>query len=125
MNDLNGLAISTGSEAARAAFDRTLRSYTGNRVDISDHLGAALAADPGFALGHCVKGYLMMLMYNAAVAPKVKQAHATAGGLAANPREKLHIEALGAWSEGRPARSAAAYSPHSSSPNARHESTIG
>ena len=42
MNDLNGLAISTGSEAARAAFDRTLRSYTGNRVDISDHLGAAL-----------------------------------------------------------------------------------
>ena len=76
LSDLNGLAISTGSEGARAAFDRTLRSYTGNRVDISDHLGAALAADPQFALGHCVKGYLMMLMYNAAVAPKVRQAHA-------------------------------------------------
>jgi tetratricopeptide (TPR) repeat protein len=100
LTDLNGLTISTRSEAARAAFDRTLRSYTGNRVDISDHLAAALAADPDFALGHCVKGYLMMLMYNAAVAPKVKQAHAAARGLSANPREKLHIEALGAWSDG-------------------------
>jgi tetratricopeptide (TPR) repeat protein len=100
MNDLNGLPISTSSRAAAEAFDRTLRSYTGNRVDISDHLGAALAADPEFALGHCVKGYLMMLMYNAAVAPKVKQAHSAASGLSANPREKLHIEALGAWSEG-------------------------
>jgi tetratricopeptide (TPR) repeat protein len=100
LSDLNGLPISTRSEAARAAFDRTLRSYTGNRVDISDHLGAALAADPEFALGHCVKGYLMMLMYNAAVGPKVRQAHTTARGLAVNPREKLHIEALGAWSDG-------------------------
>ena len=42
-------------------------SYSGNRVDTSDHLGAALAADPEFALAHCLKGYLMMLTYNAAV----------------------------------------------------------
>ena len=104
MNDLNGLAISTRSEAARAAFDRTLRSYGGNRVDTSDHLGATLAADPQFALGHCVKGYLMMLMYNSAVLPKVRQAESTARGLAANAREKLHIEALGAWAAGDLAR---------------------
>jgi tetratricopeptide (TPR) repeat protein len=100
MNDLNGLAVSTRSEAARVAFDRTLRSYAGNRVDTSDHLGAALAADPQFALGHCVKGYLMMLMYKSAVLPKVKEVEAAARGLAANAREKLHIEALGAWSAG-------------------------
>ena len=98
MNDLNGLAISTRSDAARAAFDRTLKSYGGNRVDTSDHLGATLAADPQFALGHCVKGYLMMLMYNAAALPKVAQAEAAARSLPANPREKLHIEALAAWS---------------------------
>ena len=100
MNDLNGLAISTSSEAARAAFDRTLRSYAGNRIDTSEHLGATLAADPEFALGHCVKGYLMMLMYKSAVLPKVKEAEGAARGLRASPREKLHIEALGAWSAG-------------------------
>ena len=100
MQDLNGLSISTSSRAAAEAFDRTLCSYVGNRVDVSDHLGAALAADPQFALGHCTKGYLMMLMYNAAVAPKVKEAEAAARKLSANPREKLHIDALAAWREG-------------------------
>jgi tetratricopeptide (TPR) repeat protein len=100
MNDLNGLPISTRSSVAAAAFDRTLRSYVGNRVDVSDHLGAALAADPEFALGHCAKGYLMMLMYNSAVAPKVQEAEAAARKLPANPREKLHIEALAAWRSG-------------------------
>jgi tetratricopeptide (TPR) repeat protein len=100
MQDLNGLEISTRSNAARDAFDRMLRSYAGNRVDTSDYLGATLAADPEFALGHCAKGYLMMLMYKSAVLPKVKEATAAARSLAANPREKLHIEALAAWSGG-------------------------
>ena len=100
MNDLNGLSISTRSDTAAQAFDRTLRSYAGNRVDMSDHLGATLRADPEFALGHCVKGYLMMLMYNAAVIPKAKEAEAAARRFSADPREKLHVEALGAWSGG-------------------------
>lgn len=102
MKDLNGLPISTRSDAAAKAFDRTLRSYAGNRVDMSEHLGAALAADPEFALGHCTKGYLMMLMYKSAVGPKVREAEALALSLAGNctPREKLHIEALAAWSSG-------------------------
>ena len=100
MNDLNGLAISTRSAAAAEAFDRTLRSYVGNRVDMSEHLGAALAADPEFALGHCTKGYLMMLMYKSAVAPKVKEAEETARRLDRNSREDLHLEALSAWRTG-------------------------
>jgi tetratricopeptide (TPR) repeat protein len=100
MNDLNGLPVSTRSDAAAAAFDRTLRSYAGNRVDVSDHLGAALAADPEFALAHCTKGYLMMLMYKSAVIPKVKEAERVAQGFAggATRREQTHIRALGAWS---------------------------
>lgn len=100
MQDLNGLSISTSSRAAAEAFDRTLRSYVGNRVDVSDHLGAALAADPEFGLAHCTKGYLMMLMYNAAVEPKVKEAETAARRFAFDAREKLHVEALAAWREG-------------------------
>src|SRR6185503_16904031 len=100
LSDLNGLSISTRSAAAAEAFDRTLRSYVGNRIDISEHLGAALAADPEFALGHCTKGYLMMLMYKSAVAPKVKEAEETARRCDRNSREDLHIEALSAWRTG-------------------------
>jgi tetratricopeptide (TPR) repeat protein len=102
LSDLNGLSISTRSATAAEAFDRTLRSYAGNRVDMSEHLGAALAADPEFALGHCTKGYLMMLMYKSAVAPKVAEAEEIARRHAATAtsREKTHIEALGAWRTG-------------------------
>jgi tetratricopeptide (TPR) repeat protein len=102
MKDLNGLTISTSSAAAAEAFDRALRSYAGNRVDVSDHLGAALAADQEFSLGHCTKGYLMMLMYKAAVLPKVAEAEAHARRLAphATERERLHVDALGAWRAG-------------------------
>lgn len=100
LSDLNGLAISTRSTTAAEAFDRTLRSYAGNRVDMSEHLGAALAADPEFALGHCTKGYLMMLMYKSALAPNVAEAEQLARGFTRNPREDLHIEALGAWRTG-------------------------
>jgi hypothetical protein len=102
MNDLNGLPVSTSSDAAAAAFDRTLRSYAGNRVDMADHLGAALAADPEFALAQCTKGYMMMLMYNSAVLPKVKDVERAAAGVAggATPREQAHVRALGAWSSG-------------------------
>ena len=100
MQDLNGLPISTRSAAAAEAFDRTLRSYAGNRIDTSEHLAAALAADPEFALGHCTKGYLMMLMYKSAVAPKVREAEETARRFARTAREDLHVEALSAWRSG-------------------------
>jgi tetratricopeptide (TPR) repeat protein len=100
MNDLNGLALTTRSSAAGAAFDRTLRSYVGNRVDMSDHLAATLEADPEFSLAHSTKGYLMMLMYKSAVIPRVKESAASARKLARDSREKQHVEALDAWSAG-------------------------
>ena len=43
LSDLNGLSISTRSAAAAEAFDRTLRSYVGNRVDIALDISAVRA----------------------------------------------------------------------------------
>lgn len=98
MQDLNGLAVSTSSPVAAEAFNRALRSYLGNRADASDHLGAALAADPQFALAHCLKGSFMMLTYNAA---HVDKALASAGPAAkGNAREAKHAAALVAWARG-------------------------
>jgi tetratricopeptide (TPR) repeat protein len=102
MQDLHGLALSTPSQDAADAFNRTLRAYVGYRVDMSDHLGAALRADPGFALAHCAKGYFMMLAYNAGMVQPALEAHGNALRLApgATPREQQHVSALGAWIAG-------------------------
>ena len=102
MQDSHGLAITTSSQAAADAFNRTLRAYVGYKVDMSDHLGAALKADPDFALAHCARGYFMMLAYNAGMVQLAIDAHRNAVRLApsATPREQLHVVALGAWIAG-------------------------
>ena len=102
MNDIHGLALTTPSAAAAEAFNKALRSYLGYRVDASEHLKATLQADPAFALGHCLKGYFMVLMYNRSLAPVAAEAQRTAAQLGANAtaREQAHVRALGAWVAG-------------------------
>src|SRR6185503_13371156 len=99
MQDSHGLAVTTRSQDAADAFNRTLKAYIGYRVDMSDHLGATLKADPDFALAHCAKGYFMMLAYNAGMVQLAIDAHRNALRLApsATRREQLHVKALGAW----------------------------
>jgi tetratricopeptide (TPR) repeat protein len=102
MHDSHGLALTTRSQAAADAFNRTLKAYVGYRVEMSDHLGAALKADADFALAHCAKGCFMMLAYNAGMVQISIEAHRNALRLApgATPREQQHVSALGAWIEG-------------------------
>lgn len=57
---LNGYSLTTDSEDAAAAFDRGAASYVAWKTDTMDHLNAAIAADPSFALPHAVKGILMV-----------------------------------------------------------------
>ena len=60
-SDQRGLALSTDSDAAEAAFDAAIESYVKYRTDAMAQVERVLAADPGFALAHCLKGYLTML----------------------------------------------------------------
>ena len=62
--DAQGLTVSTSSAEAVAAFGRTLDGYIRYRADTPTHLAATLAADPDFALAHCLKGYFAMLSFN-------------------------------------------------------------
>jgi hypothetical protein len=64
--DLHGLTMSTDSGTAVDAFDRATLAYPKYRTDAARHLGAALKADPQFALGHVLRGYFNMLAYNKA-----------------------------------------------------------
>ena len=100
--DNRGLPISTASAAAAAAYDHLVTGYLTYRADTPVRLDALLAADPDFALAHCMKGYFAMLGFKQAAVPVAVQEARTAQALAAGAtaRERSHVAALAAWSEG-------------------------
>lgn len=100
--DMHGLALSSDSGTAVDAFDRATHSYLTYRTDAGRHLGAALKADPEFALGHVLRGYFNMLSYNKANLAGAAEALAEARKHTrrTTTREAAHIEALARWIDG-------------------------
>ena len=98
MRDLHGLPLTTDAAAAEA-FNRTLRSYLAYRTDTPQLMKATLAADPAFALGHCLMGSLMMLAFNRGSVAAAAQAQRNAAKTAAQAtaREQMHVRALERW----------------------------
>jgi hypothetical protein len=58
--DSRGHVLTTDSAEAAAAFERPVASYLAWRTDVMDHLAAATAADPDFALPYALRGILAM-----------------------------------------------------------------
>ena len=102
--DDRGLVLSTTSAAAAAHFNVAVRDYLEYRLSAMDALKQALAADPGFALAHCLRGCFLMLIGTTATHPGARKALAEAERFAgtATERERAHIAALRAWIERRP-----------------------
>jgi hypothetical protein len=102
MRDARGLELSTDSGIAAALFDRAVEHYLKYHADTMSLVNDALAADPGFVMGHCLKGYLMLAGANPAHRPAIAAslAAAQAGARVANARERLHVGALAAWERG-------------------------
>lgn len=100
--DQRGLSLTTGSAAAASAYNRAIERYFEYRLDTMKHVKAALEADPDFVMALCLQGYLLMLFGTNAVLDKARLAHGACLERleAANPRERRHVEALGAWIEG-------------------------
>ncbi len=109
--DLNGLALTTGSAAAAAAFDQLISAYLAYRADLPQRLAAVLAEDPGFGLAHCVRGYLAALSFAKANLPAAAAAAADARRHTslATPREQAHVAALDAWVAGYPEKAVAVW----------------
>ena len=101
--DARGLALSTESAQAAQALDGVVDAYLNYRTDAMAHVGRMLEADPRFALGHVVRGYLLLLLSNRAYLPAAADAlaQAEAGAAGATQREKLHVEALRCWRAGK------------------------
>jgi hypothetical protein len=102
LRDLHGLALTTASSTAARAYDDAVAGYLKYRADASQRVQRLLAADPDFALAHCLSGYLIMLVFKEASRPAAAAAAATARKLAprATPREQAHVAALEAWVAG-------------------------
>ena len=100
--DLHGLPLTAPSDAAAAGFDETLRRYLGYRADTAQPLFATLEAEPGFAMGQCLKGYLTLLGFKRANLPAAADAlrAAQAAAHGATERERVHVAALQAWIDG-------------------------
>jgi hypothetical protein len=102
MKDTYELPIGTTVAAAGDAYNRALDAFTGYDADLPEHAQAALQADPGFVLGHCLWGYFMMLAYSRAAVPVAADAlrAATQHARGAMPREQAHVRALERWIAG-------------------------
>jgi hypothetical protein len=100
--DLHGLAVSTSSAETARAFNHAVGGYLAYRADTPVRLQRLIAADPGFAFAHLLKGYLLMLSFNVAHVPAARAALQTAQRLSggATAREHAHIATLGHWVDG-------------------------
>lgn len=97
----HGLPFTADSEAAVAAFDRTVMNYLSFNRETGNALKTLLAIDPDMPMALCLRGYFMMLM---GVGALVGRARKDVAWLAENrdrlnARERMHAEALTAWSD--------------------------
>jgi hypothetical protein len=102
MQDTYQLPITAAGVAAGDAYNRALKAFAGFDADLAEHAQAALQADPGFVMGHCLWGYFMMSAYSRAVVPAAADALRAAGAHAAGAtaREQAHVRALERWVAG-------------------------
>ncbi len=100
--DLHGLPLTCASAEAASAFNTTVLGYLKYRADTAAHMTRTLAADPGFAFAHILKGYFAMLSFKQANVPMAQDALSTANGLlaTATQREQAHAVALSHWIAG-------------------------
>jgi tetratricopeptide (TPR) repeat protein len=101
--DKRGLAITVADDVAADAHDALTDAYLGFRIDTGGRLKTALTADPEAPLHQPLAGYIFHLMVQKPLLGRAASASQKATAIAeakGNPREKLHAEALAAWTAG-------------------------
>jgi tetratricopeptide (TPR) repeat protein len=102
LKDSRGVPVATEDRTSLDAYERAvelMHEYAGNPVAILDE---ALARDPAFVLGHCLKAALLAGATDKALEPDLRrsveaaEAHASGAGA----RERGHVAACRAWLDG-------------------------
>ena len=108
--DLSGLPTSLPPERIDG-WNRVIRGILAHAARTGPDLADVLAASPGFALGHAVRGLSCLLLARSEMVAAGRAAHdaalAALGEHGATPREAVFVHALGDWLDGRPTRAAA------------------
>lgn len=100
--DVRGLELSTPSAEAARHLDGAVEDFLDYGQTASTQVKAALEQDPDCALAQCYRGYLLMMLENRAVFPKIEQALDTLASASERMtrREQLHVDALRGWVKG-------------------------
>lgn len=107
--DCRGLALTTASETAAAAFDHAIDGYLCYRADLPGRMDALLAADGDFGLAHTLKGYLILMGFRADTLGYARATLAQARRCPGTVREAMHADALAWWLDGCPERAVAVW----------------
>ena len=101
--DARGLVLTTANAEAAEHVNRAIADYLEYRLSAMPAVKSAIEVDETFAFAHCLRGYFLMLIGADAVVPGAKKALAAAEDRSdgISERERTHIEALRAWTEGR------------------------
>jgi hypothetical protein len=100
--DERNLPLSTDSAEAVTLFDRAVEHFLKFHADTMVLAGGALAADPDFVMGHCLKAYLLLIAANPANRAQIDAtlARGRAGAATITTRERMHLAAAEAWHRG-------------------------
>ena len=97
ITDVRGLSLGAASSAAVERFEAVINDLYYYRLGVGDRLDALLQEFPELVLAHVLKGYSLMGEGTLDAHPKAQAYLLQAEALPANPRERLHQEALRAW----------------------------
>jgi tetratricopeptide (TPR) repeat protein len=100
--DARGVPVSTRSSESLAKLETALDLSLSYFLDPLTQIDDALAAEPTFAMGHCLRAGMLLMTTNRNVAPMITASVAAveALGTRANARERAHAAAARTWLNG-------------------------
>ncbi|WP_171174679.1 tetratricopeptide repeat protein [Ruegeria sp. HKCCD8929] len=107
--DIFGQMNSLTRADSAEAWDGVLLGFMAHAAITPQHLAKVLELEPGFALGHAVKGLFTVLLGRRELLPVAAEALATAEAAMKahpiSPRERHYVDALRLWLAGNPTQS--------------------
>lgn len=102
LNDRRGVPLSTTNRLSLERYERAVELLAGFYADPLAEIERALAEDPGFVSGHCLRAALFLISPEKGTAAELRRSVEAAEALLrhANARERGHIAAARAWLDG-------------------------
>ncbi|HJV54579.1 MAG TPA: tetratricopeptide repeat protein, partial [Methylomirabilota bacterium] len=102
--DIKGLAVSTASSEALAAYERGLDLFLRWRGGPLEALALAVKADPGFVLAHCARAFIAWRMGQVGAASAAHRDVMALADRVHDERERAHVEVVDALQQGERAK---------------------